>query len=586
MTAGELSRALAAQAERIARELLPNGKQQQGEWVVGNVQGDPGKSTSICIRGEKAGVWEDFATGEHGDLLDLIRATSGKDMKQACDQARAMLGLTDSMPLQSPKREYKTPPKPKCQTPKSAVKEYLNGRGISDATIAAYRVGENGSKMIFPFLRDGNLVLAKAREAADGAAPKPTSADCEPILFGWQVIGNDARSVLITEGEIDAMSVYEMGFPALSLPFGGGGGNKQQWIENEFDRLGVMDEVFLWLDNDSVGQQAVDEIVKRLGPERIRIVTTEYKDANEYLTKAKPTAQQVANLILSAKHLDPSELRSAADYFDQVMNEVESSDLPGIDMPWNKAHNLFKMRFGESIVLAGVNGHGKTLMAGNLVLAALSQGERTCVASYEFLPHRWLRRTIRQTVGVENPTRDAAESAFRWYTDKLWIVNAKGKERAERTLEVFRYAARRYACRFFVIDNLSKCGIADDDYQAQKEFIDQISELARELDVIVLVVMHMTKGDESQPGGKMQARGSGQITDLVDSFLVVWRNKPKEAAQRNGDHSKDEEPDAKLICEKQRNGEEEPRFALWLHKPSEQYLEHPKAFARKYGSAA
>jgi twinkle protein len=57
------------------------------------------------------------------------------------------------------------------------------------------------------------------------------------VLFGWQAIPDDARDVVICEGEIDALSWAAYGFPAMSVPYGGGGGDKQAWIESEYDRL-------------------------------------------------------------------------------------------------------------------------------------------------------------------------------------------------------------------------------------------------------------------------------------------------------------------------------------------------------------
>lgn len=588
LTAGDLSRRLAEQAERFARELLPNGKREGHEWRAGSIHGEAGKSLGVHLTGEKAGIWSDFATGDSGDLLDLIAAQNGSDIRDACQQAKAMLGIADDTSLIGNGKGYARPKRPKCSTPKSAVRQYLTSRGLSDETLAAYRIGERGDEIVFPFLRDGDLVMAKTRKAADGVAPRPTEANCEPCLFGWQAIPPHAREIIITEGEIDALSVFEMGFPCLSLPYGGGGGNKQQWIEHEYDRLAVYDQIYLCLDNDATGQQAIDEIVKRLGRERIRVVriSAPYKDANDLLTKAKFTKADFAQLLLRADRLDPTELRRAADYADQVLGESSLVDLPGIDLPWPKTHGLFRMRYGETVVLAGYNGQGKTELAGHLTLAAMAQGERCCVASYEFLPHRWLRRLLRQAAAVENPSDEALRQRIDWTQDRLWLVDAKGHERATKTIDVFRYAAKRYGVKFFVIDNLSKCGIADDDYQGQKDFVDRLSEMAREMDVIVLLVMHMAKGDESRPGGKMQARGSGQITDLVDSLLIIWRNKPKEVALANGDEERAKEPDAKLICEKQRNGEHEPRFALWFHAKSHQFIEHPNQFATSYGRSA
>ena len=78
-------------------------------------------------------------------------------------------------------------------------------------------------------------------------------ANCEPCLFGWHLIPNDARTITICEGEFDAMTLHQYGLPALSVPFGGGGGDKQRWIEYEFDRLAIYDRIYLCFDADKEG---------------------------------------------------------------------------------------------------------------------------------------------------------------------------------------------------------------------------------------------------------------------------------------------------------------------------------------------
>jgi twinkle protein len=342
------------------------------------------------------------------------------------------------------------------------------------------------------------------------------------------------------------------------------------------------------LDADETGEQAIAEIVKRLGEERLRIIRIPkpHKDANDLL-RAGYGEQELAKLLLHAEHFDPVELIAPSALRDKVMGAGSTNLAPGVDLPWPKTHGDFRMRFGETVIVAGTNGHGKTEFMGNIAAGALSQGARVCAASYEFLPDRYLTRFVRQMVGVEEPTERAKDETLDYLDKRFWLVNARGRDRAKRTIEVFRYAAKRYGVRFFFIDNLSKCGIADDDYQGQKEFTDEVSEFAREMDVIVVLVMHMTKGDESRPATKMQARGSGQITDLADSLLIVWRNKMKEKAlQLDGDDKKAREPDCKVICEKQRNGESEPMWALWFDSASHQFIESPQMFPRRYGRAA
>jgi twinkle protein len=78
-------------------------------------------------------------------------------------------------------------------------------------------------------------------------------ADCEPCLFGWQALDKSTRLVVLCEGEIDCMTFTQLGYDALSVPFGGGKGAKQQWIEYEYHNLDRFTEVWLCLDNDDVG---------------------------------------------------------------------------------------------------------------------------------------------------------------------------------------------------------------------------------------------------------------------------------------------------------------------------------------------
>ncbi len=94
-TASTISAALAAQAEAVCRHFLPNGRREGRYWVVGDVHGARGKSLFIRLRGPgRPGKWNDMATGEHGDLLDIIRHRSpGSTFRDALAVARAFLAI-------------------------------------------------------------------------------------------------------------------------------------------------------------------------------------------------------------------------------------------------------------------------------------------------------------------------------------------------------------------------------------------------------------------------------------------------------------------------------------------------------------
>ena len=106
--AGALSRALSAQAEAVCRRYLPAGRRSGHYWTVGDVDGCPGRSLYVRLTGPTsgkaaAGRWCDAATGQHGDLLELIALNRRHGrLRDAMDEARGFLALPP-------------PPKPPCR---------------------------------------------------------------------------------------------------------------------------------------------------------------------------------------------------------------------------------------------------------------------------------------------------------------------------------------------------------------------------------------------------------------------------------------------------------------------------------------
>ncbi|AZO54399.1 MULTISPECIES: toprim domain-containing protein [unclassified Mesorhizobium] len=143
----DLAHRLGRQAEAVCRHYLPSGRREGGYWLVGDVRNTPGRSMYVRLKDSPkglAGKWTDAATGEHGDLLDVIRESCGLiDFKDVADEARTFL----SMP--TPERG---PREPQVQTttphgsPEAArrltrmsqaihgtlVQAYLRERGITD----------------------------------------------------------------------------------------------------------------------------------------------------------------------------------------------------------------------------------------------------------------------------------------------------------------------------------------------------------------------------------------------------------------------------------------------------------------------
>jgi twinkle protein len=196
-------------------------------------------------------------------------------------------------------------------------------------------------------------------------------------------------------------------------------------------------------------------------------------------------------------------------------------------------------------------------------------------------------RMARLIAGNPNPSDTYLREIMRALKGWMWAFDVSGSTKAKRIIEVFRYARKRYGIELFVIDNLTKCGFDDDDYSGQKRFIEELSDFARIEETHVLVVAHMSKGEsEDQPAGKMRIKGSGGITDMADTVIEVWRNKPRERALKAlADHGtpipeKIGRADTYVNVLKQRATGIEPNIALWFDAETTQFLSGPDFTSR------
>lgn len=594
-TVKEISGLLARDAERVARHLLGDGKREGQELRYGDATGASGKSLGVHLTGDKAGVWADFGTGESGDLIDLWAVSRGCDIGQAVREAKEYLGIRD-VPLAGMRAQAKAITKPAGLSALGAGESHWlrDIRKLSPEAIAAYKLVSRGTGVVaFPYLLpDGELVAMKFRSTSEDKYW--AEAGGSKALFGWQAIPKTARSVVLCEGELKALAWWDYGHPALSVPFGGGDGAKQDWIETEYDRLSRFDVIYLAMDADTAGRSAAEAIMQRLGVERCALVSLPLpaepgaKCVNACLKHGVSRAA-IDAAIKSAKPRDPEELHGADDYADDVAALFENTGPEaGIRTPWAKIGDRLVFRPGELTVIAGINGHGKSQAVGFMAGAAMRDGYRVCVASLEFRVKVWLQRLCRQMAANASPTASFAKHIVQWLgAGRLWAFDAQGTADWKRMIEVFRYARRRYAIDLFVIDNLTGLGIGEEDYQGQKAVTLALSNFARDENCHVWLVHHIRKGNsENDQPDKMDIKGSGAITDLASTVLTVWRNKPKEdkrkAAAMIGaelEHDEYMKPDVRIRCSKQRNyagnGDGEPVIALWWDGGAYHYLAKP-----------
>lgn len=281
--------------------------------------------------------------------------------------------------------------------------------------------------------------------------------------------------------------------------------------------------------------------------------------------KVKPAAMWVQELI------------------DRIRNPVKVQQSL---MPWRKTHGMVQFRPGEVTVWGGANGNGKSLVTGQIALSLCAQGEKVCIASFEMKPAKTLERMGRQFSGFNpnDPSFAGSEVALQslldvyqqfkeWTDDRLWLYDQQGTVTAKQVVAVVRYCAKERGITHFFIDSLMKCVAAEDDYNGQKMFVDELTSIARDYGIHIHLVHHIRKPtDESHKPTKYDYKGTGAITDQVDNVISVWRNKAKERKRDESGVVNEADPDALLICDKQRNGEWEGSIGLWFHRESMQYV--------------
>lgn len=589
----DIKREATRRARDVAEHLLPRGVMDGGDWCVGSTAGEPGKSLKVCVRGPKAGKWADFAPGgESGDLIDLWCCVRHLSLAQALDQMREWLGL------QSPKFErretvYKRPAKPKCTAPKSVVLDYLTGeRKLTDTAIKAYRLGEDGRTIVLPsLLPNGELAFVKylsVDRSPEGKKITRVEKDCEPVLFGWQVIDPEAREVTLTEGEIDAMTGWDYGFPALSVPFGGGVAGKQRWIEAEFERMARFEVIYLALDMDQEGESAAVEIANRLGRHRCFRVVLPRKDLNQCRQDGIP-AEEIRQCFADAKTLDPPELVRPGAYADAVVNLFwpPAEREAGYRLPFAKAEKVL-FRPGELTEWTGATGAGKSQLLSFALIGMAVDGARVCLASLEMPAAQSLRRMVKQAGNTDRPSEPFIRAIIEWLDEWLWLFGLVGKATATRLIEVFEYARARYGCDVFAVDSLMRLGVGSEDYEGQEKAVFELVNWAVEKSVHVHLVAHARKSDPSRAGGPPEAediKGTSEIANNAANILGVWRNRKVEDKQRQLEEAVEnrdlpaqealsaeaEKPPVLLNVAKQRNGDWEGKIGLWFLPLSYQY---------------
>lgn len=271
-----------------------------------------------------------------------------------------------------------------------------------------------------------------------------------------------------------------------------------------------------------------------------------------------------------------------ADHFADRVEAAASGEefVVGHALPWGKTHNTIRLRPSELTIWAGINGHRKSLLTGQVMLW-LAKEARVCLASMEMPPVNTLLRMARQAAGSMPSARFAREFA-EWGYERICIYDQLDTVAADKILGMVHYAAGELRCEHIVIDSLTKVGLPVEDLSLQTQFIDRLQWAAKNHGCHIHLVCHMRKGrDEEVRPNKFDIRGAGQIADLADNVFVLWKNKKRETLLVRQDKDAEltdrekeyleKHTDQEIIVVKQRNAQYEGIVGLYFHNKSLQF---------------
>lgn len=318
-----------------------NYRQSNGQITV--------KKCPFCNGGDN-GDCNTFAIGLHNGAWQCLRGSCRKkgSFKELADHFGMKTDVVNNIPhiIKDTKKEYAKPDATLIRPLTEKCELYFILRGISRATLDDFKVSSDpNGNILFPFYREGILTYVKyrspKRKLNPGEAKEWQDPNLESILFGMDNVSFN-KPVIITEGMIDALSVYEAGeHNVISVP---SGCKNLNWIETCWDWLEKCNQFILFGDNDQCGKAMVDQLQKRLGEDKCLLmpeypfkiidgeVTEEQcKDANDILMsygpdvlkqlieQAKPTPIKGVLNLASVEFVDPMSIP-------RIMTKIPSLD--------------------------------------------------------------------------------------------------------------------------------------------------------------------------------------------------------------------------------------------------------------------
>jgi twinkle protein len=336
-------------------------------------------------------------------------------------------------------------------------------------------------------------------------------------FFGYQTIPDNATEVVVTEGEYDAMAVYQAtGMPAISLPTG----CRNLPIEL-LPLLERFEKVYLWMDSDGPGQEGAETFAPKIGLKRCHLVQPQTengepapKDANEALIRG----MNLKAILDRAAPLRHEFVLNFKDFRSQVLNEIFNPEkYTGVAIKSLPSFTkLIKgFRRGEVTVLA-------------------EAGVNTLWGSFEIKNTRLIHKLFQQFGRMPLPTaedklrREKVEAlADQFETLPMYFLKFHGGSDIDRVLDAMEYAVYVHDVEHIILDNMQFMitrkpdAKSFDKFDVQDIAIEKFRKFATAKNVHLTLVVHPKKVDDKERLGMSDFYGSAKATQEADTVLIL-----------------------------------------------------------------
>lgn len=427
--------------------------------------------------------------------------------------------------------------------PKPAALAYLKSRKISAVTAEKYQItvqSEHENVLVFPFLDEKGILQFIKYRKTDFNPEKDNNkewceANCRPILFGMYQCNLDNKTLILTEGQIDSLSVAEAGIEnAVSVPTGKNGFT---WVPHCWDWLGNFETLIVFGDCEKGSITLLDEMKKRFHGIVKVVRQQDYKgckDANELLQKYGRDA--VRNAVDQAEKVTIDQVKEIAD-----IEAVDLFSLPKISTGIASIDKVLSggVYLGQTVILTGKRGDGKSTLGSQIIANALN-AEKSVFAYSGELPDYFFKRWLDFQIAGQHNVIDCAGDAgsinyyipdskvhkiSEWYRGRAYLFDGQSTDNLTTTIEK---TIQQYGVELIFLDNLmsilDSVGLDKDLYRVQSGFVDALVKISKKYNVAVILVVHPRKNSLGADDNDVVS-GSSDITNKVDLVMTYKRDK-------------------------------------------------------------